>query len=136
MEFENSKIELAKTEHEILLEDPRTVKKRRRADKRRRRKYKFSDKHHSVAGIIATILTVPAIAFIVLAIVTATAQKGQGSTLVGWLPFFAMILATAGIVMSALSFRKPDTIYTFSWSGLISGIAVWLFVAVILVIGI
>lgn len=136
MEFENSKIELAKTEHEILMEDPRTAKKRRRADKRRRRKYKFSDKHHSTAGIIATILVVPAIVFIVLALVWATARKGQGSAMVGWLPFFAMILATAGIIMSALSFRKPDTIYTFSWTGLISCIAVWLFVAVILVIGI
>ena len=133
--FENSKIELAKTEHEILMEDPKTAKKRRRADRRRRRKYKFSDKHHSAAGIVASILALPALAFFVGALVIATYVKGQGSDLVGWMPFLSLILATAGIVISALSFRKPDTIYTFSWTGLISNIVIWLFVAFVLVIG-
>ncbi|MBQ9030849.1 MAG: hypothetical protein IJ106_05280 [Parasporobacterium sp.] len=135
MDFENSKIEQARTEHEILLEDPKTAKKRRRADKRRRRKYKFSDKHHSVTGIVFTILTVPALACIVLALVLATMQKGQGSRIVGWLPFAALLISSAGIIGTALSFRRTDTIYTFSWTGLISHIVIWLFVAFILVIG-
>ena len=135
MDIENSKIELAKTEHEILLEDPKNARKRRRADKRRRRKYKFSNKHHSKAGIVACALALPAIALFVLALIMATNAKGQGSAYVGWMPFFSMILATTGIVISALTFRKPDTIYTFSWIGLISNSVIWLFVAFVLVIG-
>ena len=135
MKIEDSRIEQARTEHEILMEDPRTAKKRRRADKRRRRKYKFSDKHHSKAGIAACILALPAIALFVLALVMATSAKGQGGELTGWMPFFSLILATAGIIISALTFRKTDTIFTFSWIGLISNIIIWLFVAFVLVIG-
>lgn len=135
MDIENSKIELAKTEHEILLEDPKNARKRRRADKRRRRKYKFSNKHHSKAGIVASALAIPAIVLFVLALVMATTAKGQGGDRVGWMPFFSMILATAGIIISALTFRKADTIYTFSWIGLISNLVIWLFVAFVLVIG-
>ena len=135
MDIENSKIELAKTEHEILLEDPKSARKRRRADKRRRRKYKFSNKHHSKAGIAASLLALPALALFVMALVLATTKKGQGGDMVGWMPFFSMILATAGIIISALTFRKPDTIYTFSWIGLLSNSVIWLFVAFVLVIG-
>ena len=47
-----------------------------------------------------------------------------------------MQLTGAQILLECLREQEVDTIYTFSWSGLISGIAVWLFVAVILVIGI
>ena len=135
MDFENSKIDTAHSEHELLFDDPKTARKRARADKRRRRKYKFTDKKHSRSGIIATILVLPEIALIIYAICTAVSQKGQGGELVGWLPFASLLLATAGIIMTGLSFRKTDTIYTFSWIGLIASIAVWLFVAVIMVIG-
>ena len=135
MDIENSKIELAKTEHEILMEDPKTARKRRRADKRRRRKYKFSDKHHSKAAIVASVMAIPAIALFVFALVMATSEKGQSGALAGWMPFCSLILATAGIIISALTFRKADTIYTFSWIGLISNSVIWLFVAFVLVIG-
>ena len=135
LEFENSRISQARTEHEILLDDPRTAKKRKRADRRRRRKYKFTDKHHSRPGIIATIMAVTEAALIVFSVVISVRQNGQGPEIVGWLPFFSLILSTAGIIISAISFRKTDLIYTFSWTGLVSNIVVWLFVAVMMAIG-
>ena len=58
MDFENSKIDTAHSEHELLFDDPKTARKRARADKRRRRKYKFTDKKHSRSGLIATILVI------------------------------------------------------------------------------
>jgi len=135
MDYEHSVIDQAHSEHELLWEDPGTAKKRAREDKRRRRKYKFSDKKHSRGGIIATILVIPEIALIVYAVYLATVQKGQGTEIVGWLPFTSLILATIGIILSALGLRKDDTIYTFAWIGLIASIIIWLFIAVLMVSG-
>ena len=135
MDYEHSVIDQAHSEHELLWEDPGTAQKRAREDKRRRRKYKFSDKKHSRGGIIATILVIPEIALIVYAVYLATVQKGQGTEIVGWLPFTSLILATIGIILSALGLRKDDTIYTFAWIGLIASIIIWLFIAVLMVSG-
>ena len=135
MDFERGKIEQARTEHEILLEDPKKARKRRREDKKRRKKYKFTAKHHAKLGIIASLMAILEIALIVFAIVLATNAKGEGGFLVGALPFLSILMATIGIILSSLTFKKADTIYTYSWVGLISSIVVWLFVAVILVIG-
>lgn len=135
MDLENSRIDTAHSEHELLLNDPGSAKKKARADKRRRRKYKFTDKKHSRSGIAATVMIVPEIALIAYAVVLAVRQKGLGGELVGWLPFIALVMATVGIVLSGIGFRKTDAIYTFSWIGLIASIVVWLFVAVMMVIG-
>lgn len=136
MGFEDSKIEQARTENEAILNDPELAKKKKKADRRRRRKYKFSDKKHSKAGIAATVMAVFAIALVVASIVLSVAEKGQGGAIVGALPFAALLLSTIGIVISSFSFRRTDTIFTFSWTGLISNIIVWLFVAFVLVSGI
>ena len=135
MDYDHSVIDQAHSEHELLWEDPGTARKRARADKRRRRKYKFSDKKHSLGGLIATILVIPEIALIAFAIYLATIQKGQGTQIVGWLPFLSLILATIGIILSALGLRKDDTIYTFAWIGLIASIVIWLFIAIMMVSG-
>ena len=129
MDFEGGKIAQAKTEHEILLEDEKSAKRKRSSDRRRRRKYKFSDKHHTKRGIIASLLIIPGLALIVISIILATKQKGQGGVIVGLLPFIALLTSTAGIILAAITFRKPDTIYTFSWIGLISNIVIWMFIA-------
>ena len=135
MSFENSPIEQARTEHEILLEDPKTARKRKKADQRRRRKYKFSDKHHARLGIVSALLAIPAIGLVAASIVLSVIRKGEAGSIVGLMPFAAIILATAGIILSSVTFRKPDTIYTFSWIGLITNLVIWLFVAFVLVIG-
>lgn len=135
MDFENSKIDTAHSEHELLFEDPKTAKKRARADRRRRRKYKFTDKKHSRSGIAATVMVIPEIAFIIYAIHIAVREQGQASELVGWLPFISLLMATVGIVLSSIGFHKTDSIYTFAWIGLFASIVVWLFVAVMMVIG-
>lgn len=135
MNMENSKIEQARTEHEILLEDPKQARKKKRADRRRRRKYKFSDKHHTKRGIASAILAVPGAVCVAAAIVMAARTKGEGGLLVGVLPFISILLATAGIILACTTFRKPDTIFTFAWIGLIANVVIWLFVAFVLVIG-
>ena len=135
MDFENSVIEQARTEHEILLEDPKSVKQKKRNDRKRRRKIKFSDKHHSREGLIATVIAALSIALVVVSVVISVSHKGEGGWLAGYLPFVALVLSTLGIVLAGISFRKDDTIFTFSWIGLIANIVVWLFVAFLLAIG-
>ena len=135
MDFEDSRIAQARSEYESLLEDERSAKRKSRSEKRRRRKYKFSDKHHTKRGIISSVLIIPGIAMIVISIVLATSQKGQGGTIVGLLPFMSLLTSTAGIVLAATTFRKPDTIFTFSWIGLTGNIVIWLFVASMIAAG-
>ena len=135
MDFENSVIEQARTEHEILLDDPKSVKQKKRNERKRRRKIKFSDKHHSPEGIISTIIAAVSIALVAAAIVISVSHKGEAGWLAGFLPFVALVLSTAGIVLAAMTFRKEDTIFTFSWIGLIANIVTWLFVAFLLAIG-
>jgi len=127
MDLQNSKIAQAKTEHEILMEDPKSAKSVRRADKRRRRKYKFSDKSHPKMGITASLLIIPGTALIACAIIYAASMKGHGGYAAGLLIFFSLLISTLGIIFSALTFKKTDTIYTFSWIGLIGNIIIWLF---------
>ena len=135
MDLEDSAIAQARAENESLLADENYTKRKRRAERRRRRKYKFSDKHHTKRGIIASALIIPGIALIVISIVLATSQKGEGGAIVGLLPFFSLLTSTAGIVLAATTFRKPDTIFTFSWTGLIGNIVIWLFVASMIAAG-
>ena len=129
MDLEGSSIAQAKTEYEILLEDEKSAKRKRSSDRKRRRKYKFSDKHHTKRGIIASLLIIPGLAMIVISIVLAAENRGEGGYVVGLLPFLSLLTSTAGIVLAATTFRKPDTIYTFSWIGLIANISIWMFVA-------
>ena len=135
MDFENSRIEQARTEHEILLEDAKSAKKKKRSDRKRRRKIKFSDKHHSGAGMIATAMAICGIGLVASSIILSVARKGQAGWLSGYLPFFALIISAAGIIIAGISFKKTDTIYTFSWTGLILNIIVWLSVGFLLVSG-
>ena len=136
MNFEDSPISQAKTENEILLADEKIEKSKKRSDRRRRRKYKFSDKRHTKRGIIASILIIPGVALIVISIILATRLKGQGGTIVGLLPFVSLLTSTAGIILSATTFHKSDVILTFSWTGLIGNIIIWLFVASTMAAGI
>ena len=135
MDFENSVIEQARTEHEILLEDPKSVKQKKRNDRKRRRKIKFSDKHHSREGIISTVIAAVSIALVAASVAISVSHKGEGGWLAGYMPFVALVISTLGIVLAAITFRKEDTIYTFSWIGMIANIVVWLFVAFLLAIG-
>ncbi|MCF0228602.1 MAG: hypothetical protein HUJ76_02765 [Parasporobacterium sp.] len=135
MDLENSKIQLAKAENEMLTDGPGSARKKKRADRKRRRKYKFTDKKHSRPGMISTALAVAAIALVVISIIIAVRMKGQAGEIAGLLPFLSLIMATVGIILPGVTFRRSDTIFTFSWIGLITNIVVWLFVAFILVIG-
>ena len=135
MEFENSRIEQARAENELLLEDLGSAKKKKRADKRRRRKYKFSDKRHSRRGIAAVILAGIALVFVVTAVALSASREGQGGVEVGILPFAALLLTTAGMILCLTTFHRSDLIFTWSWAGLISSLVIWLMLAFVLVIG-
>ena len=135
MDFENSVIEQARTEHEILLDDPKSVRQKKRSDRKRRRKIKFSDKHHAREGIISTIIAAVSIVLVVASLVISVSHKGEAGWMAGYLPFVSLVLSTLGIVLAGITFRKADIIFTFSWIGLISNIVIWIFVAFLLVIG-
>ena len=80
-------------------------------------------------------MVLPEIVLILYAVYLAALQKGQAGELAGWLPFLALVMAIIGIVISSLGFRKTDTIYTFSWIGLIASIVVFIFLGIMMAIG-
>ena len=135
MDFEDSKIDQARTENETFIQDDSDAKKRRRAEAIRRRRLKFTDREHPVNAMIATVLALASICMIVISIVIATKAEGEAGVIVGVLAALAFVISIVGIVMSALSFRIPDIIFTFPWIGLISNVCVWIFTAFVLVSG-
>ena len=118
---------------EDFLIDKKDEKKRRREEKRRRKQYKFSDKKHSVLGVISSLLAIYALAAIVVAIVLATEAAGDGGLIVGILGALAFVLSLAGIICGLLAFRKTDVYYQFAWAGLIANGIIWLLMAILIV---
>lgn len=123
----------------ILAEDFQNAaadeRKRLREEKRRRRKYKFSDKKHSVTGIISSCLALAAIICMAAAIVVSAKAHGSGGTLTARLGAVSFIFSIAGIILGLVSFRKTDVYYTFAWTGLIASGIIWLLCANLIVIG-
>ncbi len=101
-----------------------------------KRRYKFSDKKHSVGGVISTFMSVGAIALLVTAVRISFKAQGEGGTIVGSYALTSLTVAVFGCLVGILSYRESDRYYTFSFVGtLINGIMI-VILAMLLVVGI
>ena len=88
-----------------------------------KRKYKFTNKRHSVGGVIATLMAVVSIVLIVIAIVLSFKARGEGGTKVGSAAMAALAFSVFGLATGLLSYRETDRYYSFSFAGsLLNGI--------------
>ncbi|MEE0314451.1 DUF6142 family protein [Eshraghiella crossota] len=97
-------------------------------------KYKFTNKKHSVGGVVATIMAVAAIVLIVFSIVLSFKARGEGGEIVGSLALMALAFSVFGLIIGLLSYREFDRYYTFSLIGsLINGIIIILLIMLLFV---
>ena len=101
-----------------------------------KRKYKFTNKKHSVGGVLATLMALVAIALIVVAVVISFKARGSGGAEVGTLSLMAMVFSVFGLVMGLLSFREIDRYYTFSYIGSIMNGIITILLVMLLLVGI
>lgn len=88
-----------------------------------RHKNKFSDRKHSVGGVISTLMSVCAIVFVVLSVVASFKARGKGGTVVGSYALIAMLVSFFGCLMGLFSYKESNRYYTFSFIGsLLNGI--------------
>ena len=82
-----------------------------------RHKYKFSNKKHSVGGVISTVMAVIAAVLFGRAVAISFGARGEGGMEVGSFALSALAVAFFGCIMGILSYRESDRYYTFSFIG-------------------
>ena len=60
---------------------------------------------------------------------------GNGGEIVGQLCGMSFAVSLAGIILGLLSFRQTDVFYRFAWIGIIANGIIWLFDAMMIVMG-
>ncbi len=121
---------------EDFLINEREAERRAQREKRQRKKTKFTDKKHSVTGIISSILALVSLGLIIAAIISSAMNKGQGGRTVGIFGAASFVLAVIGMILGIVSFRKTDVLLKFAWIGMISCIVIWIIDAMLIVMGV
>lgn len=99
-----------------------------------RYKSKFTNKKHSIGGIIATVMGTFSIGLFIASIVESALARGQGGMLVGSLAVLSLAFSAFGLVTGLLSYREIDRYTTFSRLGsILCGIMTILLFMMILV---
>lgn len=80
-------------------------------------KAKFTDKHHSVGGIIATVLGLAALFMLIFCVKRSYEAAGSGDVMLGAIGAAAFLLSVGGCIMGLLSFKEVDKYYVFSKIG-------------------
>ncbi len=97
------------------------------------KKYKFSDKNHSLGGSISVVMGIVSLVILCILIVNSTKDNGMAGVHVGIMGMVAAIIALTGCVVGLLSFREEEKYYLTSKIGsLLCGILTVFFVAVFL----
>lgn len=100
-----------------------------------RHKYKFSNKKHSVGGVISTVMAVSAAVLFVRAVVISFAARGEGGMEVGSYALSALAVAFFGCIMGLLSYKESERYYTFSFIGALFNGILTVVLAMLLVVG-
>lgn len=88
-----------------------------------RHKSKFTNKKHSVGGVLSTGMGIFSAAFLATAIVSSFRKRGEGGTVVGSLALLALAFSVFGLMIGLLSYREIDRYTTFSfWGSLLCGL--------------
>ena len=97
--------------------------------------YMFTNKEHTLKGIMATILGMISIASLGYIIVNSYRNDGQVPLQYGAVAFLTMLFAFAGIVLGVLSKSERDKFYFFSYLGIVLNVLVLAALSVILYAG-
>lgn len=89
--------------------------------------YKFTDKHHSIGGIISIILACISAAVMIYAIFISYRHEGDGPYLVGILGCTALVTAVFGTISALIGFKEEDKFYILCWFGSVLNCAIWIF---------
>lgn len=100
-----------------------------------KKNFMFTNKEHTLKGIMATILGVISLVSLVYIIVESYANAGEVPIQYGAVAFLTMIFAFAGIVLGVLSKSERDKFYFFSYLGIVLNVLVLAALSVILYAG-
>lgn len=97
-------------------------------------KYKFTNKKHSIGGIVSTLMAIIAIALLIIAVMFSFKAAGNGGEEVGTMALLSAVFSVFGLITGLLSYREYDRYYTFSLIGsLLNGIVTILLVMLLFV---
>ncbi|MDE5718286.1 MAG: hypothetical protein K2I53_11870 [Lachnospiraceae bacterium] len=100
-----------------------------------KKNFMFTNKEHTLKGIMATILGVISLASLVYIICESYANAGEVPLQYGAVAFLTMIFAFVGIVLGVLSKSERDKFYFFSYLGIVLNVLVLAALSVILYAG-
>ena len=100
-----------------------------------KKSFMFTNKEHTLKGIMATILGMISIASLGYIIVNSYRNDGQVPLQYGAVAFLTMLFAFAGIVLGVLSKSERDKFYFFSYLGIVLNVMVLAALSVILYAG-
>ncbi len=100
-----------------------------------KKSFMFTNKEHTLKGIMATILGMISIASLGDIIVNSYRNDGQVPLQYGAVAFLTMLFAFAGIVLGVLSKSERDKFYFFSYLGIVLNVLVLAALSVILYAG-
>lgn len=97
--------------------------------------FMFTNKEHTLKGIMATILGVISLTSLVYIIMESYARAGDVPLQYGAVAFLTMLFAFVGIVLGIMSKSEKDKFYFFSYLGIVLNILVLAALSVILYAG-
>ncbi len=100
-----------------------------------KKSFMFTNKEHTLKGIMATILGMISITSLGYIIVNSYRNDGQVPLQYGAVAFLTMLFAFAGIVLGVLSKSERDKFYFFSYLGIVLNVLVLAALSVILYAG-
>ncbi len=81
------------------------------------KKYKFSDKNHSLGGSVSTIMGIVSVILCIVCVVIATKSHGKAGGFIGGIGMLAALLAVGGCIVGLVSFKEEDKYYLTSKIG-------------------
>lgn len=80
-------------------------------------KVKFSDRHHSVGGVISVSMGIISILLAIIAVAISFALEGNGPLVVGAIGIASFLFDVAGLAIGLFSFKESDKYYSTSIAG-------------------
>ena len=101
----------------------------------RKRKYKFTDRKHSAAGLISSILGICALFMSAGSFMSAYMQSGQAGKWIAVLGFVSVVFAGAGLYYGICGTQEEDVYFFFTRLGCVLNTILLLMFAVIYFLG-
>lgn len=97
--------------------------------------FMFTNKEHTLKGIMATILGVISLVSLIYITIDSYRSAGEIPLQYGAVAFLTMVFAFVGIVLGVLSKSERDKFYFFSYLGIVLNVLVLAALSVILYAG-